>query len=58
MKRKRNWWLLSLAIVSGGALTVFALVLVADQYGNQISLPDVELAAGLGGAIVGALMLI
>ena len=36
------------AILGGGALTLLALVLVAYQYGNQTSIADIELAAGLG----------
>jgi hypothetical protein len=55
---KPNWPLRISAILGGGALTLLALVLVADQYGNQPSMPDLGLAAGLGAAIAGALILI
>ncbi len=55
---KRKWPLRVLAVLGGGCLTLLALVLVASQYGNQPSLPSMELAAGIGAAIGGALTLI
>ena len=55
---KRKWPLRVLAILGGGTLTLLALVLFAYQYGNQPSVSDMELAAGLGAAFGGALTLI
>ena len=47
-----------LAILGGGSLTLLALVRVGYDYGNQPSVPVMELAAGLGAALGGALTLI
>jgi hypothetical protein len=52
---KLNWLLLAIAVPGGGALALLALVLIAHQYGNQPSMPDLGLAAELGAAIGGAL---
>jgi presenilin-like A22 family membrane protease len=55
---KPNWLLLGIAILGGAALSSLILILVAYQYGNQPSVRDLELAAVLGGAIGGMLILI
>ena len=52
---KSNWTLLAITVPGGGALALLALVLIAYQYGNQPSTPDMQLAAELGAAIGGAL---
>lgn len=52
---KSNWTLLAITVPGGSALALLALVLLAYQYGNQPSTPDMQLAAELGAAIGGAL---
>ena len=51
----RGSWFLPATIFGGGATALLALVLIAYQYDNQPSIPDMTLAAELGAAIVGAL---
>jgi hypothetical protein len=55
---RRIWYLLAFAVPSGGAAAVLALVLICYHYSNQPSVPDMALAAGLGAALGGALMLV
>jgi len=48
---KSNLLLLAITVPGGGLLALLALVLVASQYGNLPSTPDMQLAAELGAAI-------
>jgi hypothetical protein len=52
---KPSWTLLAIAVPACGALALLALVAVTYGYGNQPSMPDMELAAELGAAIGGVL---
>lgn len=44
--------------MGGGTITLLALLAIAHRYGSQPTMPDMELAVGLGGAIGVALILI
>jgi hypothetical protein len=55
---KASWLSVGTAILCGGAITLLALLVIAHRYGNQPTMPDMELAAGFGGAIAAALILI
>ena len=46
-----------ISVLGCGGLTLLALVLVANEYGNEPTVSGMELAAGLGAAIGGALTL-
>jgi hypothetical protein len=58
LRVKVRWLSVGTAILAGGAITLLALVVIAHRYGNQPTMPDMERAAGFGGAIAAALMLI
>lgn len=58
MRSRWSWYLAAFAVVIGGAIAALALMLVAYVYGSERSGSDMEIAAGLGTAIGGTLMLI
>jgi hypothetical protein len=53
-----NWPPIVSAILLGAAITSVGLVVVTYSYGIWPTVPDMELAAGLGAALGGALTLI